>query len=183
MLCAVFQQINNIFHSPLLHDSGDFPTFYPKTFSLHFCHQVATRFGIPVGLYGPVLILDYLLLLLETHFAIPRRWWEGFPSFFKEWLIQLSFSFQMYWLKVATFLFLFLKLFCGHSVMPQMCFQLVWCIIQIYSGITCGRMLNGELYTQRLQALIYLYLSTGCFMKIDFPPLFRTLVDDFSTIE
>ena len=29
-------------------------------------------------------------------------------------------------------------------------------ILQIYSGITCGRVLNGELYTQRLQKLIYL---------------------------
>ena len=25
--------------------------------------------------------------------------------------------------------------------------------------------LNGELYTQRLQKLIFLYLSTGCFVK------------------
>ena len=39
-------------------------------------------------------------------------------------------------------------------------------IIQIYSGITRGRVLNGELYTQRLQKLIYLYLFTDCFMKI-----------------
>ena len=28
-------------------------------------------------------------------------------------------------------------------------------IIQIYSGITCGTVLNGELYTQKLQKLIY----------------------------
>ena len=34
-------------------------------------------------------------------------------------------------------------------------------IIQICSGITRGKVLNGELYTQRLQKLIYLY-----FMKI-----------------
>ena len=27
-------------------------------------------------------------------------------------------------------------------------------------------MLNGELYRQRLQKLIYLYLSTDCFVKI-----------------
>ena len=27
-------------------------------------------------------------------------------------------------------------------------------------------MLNGELYAQRLQKLIYLYLFTDCFMKI-----------------
>ena len=30
-------------------------------------------------------------------------------------------------------------------------------IIQIYSGITCGRVLNGELCAQTLQKLIYLY--------------------------
>ena len=28
----------------------------------------------------------------------------------------------------------------------------------IYSGITSGRMLNGECYTQRLQKLTYLYM-------------------------
>ena len=39
-------------------------------------------------------------------------------------------------------------------------------MIQIYSGITSGRVLNGELYAQRLQKLIYLHLLTGCFMKI-----------------
>ena len=39
-------------------------------------------------------------------------------------------------------------------------------IIQIYPGITSGRVLNGELYAQRLQKLMYLYLSTDCFMKI-----------------
>ena len=39
-------------------------------------------------------------------------------------------------------------------------------IIQIYSGITRGGMINGELHTQRLQKLIYLCLSTDCFMKI-----------------
>ena len=34
-------------------------------------------------------------------------------------------------------------------------------IIQIYSEITCGRILNGQLYAQRLQKLIYLfYLQT-----------------------
>ena len=38
-------------------------------------------------------------------------------------------------------------------------------IIQIYSGLTRARVLNGELYTQRLQKLIYLYLFTDCFMK------------------
>ena len=39
-------------------------------------------------------------------------------------------------------------------------------VIQICSGITCGTVLNGELYAQRLQKLIYLHLSTDCFMKI-----------------
>ena len=40
--------------------------------------------------------------------------------------------------------------------------------IQIYSGITGGRALNGELYTQRLHKFIYLCLSTESFMKISF---------------
>ena len=39
-------------------------------------------------------------------------------------------------------------------------------MIEICSGITSGRVLNGELYAQRLQKLTYLYLLTGCFMKI-----------------
>ena len=39
-------------------------------------------------------------------------------------------------------------------------------IIQICSGITLGRVLNGELYAQGLQKLIYLHLSTDCVMKI-----------------
>ena len=45
---------------------------------------------------------------------------------------------------------------------------LIFCmrIIQICSGITRGRVLNGELYAQRLDKLIYLHLSTDCFMKI-----------------
>ena len=34
------------------------------------------------------------------------------------------------------------------------------------SGITCGSMLNGEVYAQRFQKLIYLHLLTDCFMKI-----------------
>ena len=38
--------------------------------------------------------------------------------------------------------------------------------IQIWSGITHGRVLNEELSAQRLQKLIYLHLSTDCFMKI-----------------
>ena len=39
-------------------------------------------------------------------------------------------------------------------------------ISQTCSGITRGRMLNGELYGQRLQKLRYLHLFTDCFMKI-----------------
>ena len=39
-------------------------------------------------------------------------------------------------------------------------------IIQLCSGITHGRLLNGELYAQRFQKLIYLHLCTDCFMKI-----------------
>ena len=39
-------------------------------------------------------------------------------------------------------------------------------MIKICSGITRGRVLNGELYVQRLQKLIYLHSSTDCFMKI-----------------
>ena len=33
-------------------------------------------------------------------------------------------------------------------------------------------MLNGELYTQRVQELIYLCLSTDCFMKIEWREIF-----------
>ena len=32
-------------------------------------------------------------------------------------------------------------------------------LLQIFSGITRGKMLNGKLYTQSLQKSIYLYLS------------------------
>ena len=39
-------------------------------------------------------------------------------------------------------------------------------VIQMCSGITCGRMLIGELYAQRFQNLIYLHLFTDCFIKI-----------------
>ena len=40
--------------------------------------------------------------------------------------------------------------------------------IRMCSGITRGRVLNGELYAQILQKLIYLNLFTGCFMKTKF---------------
>ena len=43
-------------------------------------------------------------------------------------------------------------------------------LIQIYSGITCGRVLNGELYTCKLYKLINLCWSTGCFVKLHFTP-------------
>ena len=43
-------------------------------------------------------------------------------------------------------------------------------IIQICSGITHGRVFNGEHYAQRLQKLIYLHLSRDCFMKISLQP-------------
>ena len=45
-------------------------------------------------------------------------------------------------------------------------FILHYNMIQICSGITSGRVLNGEFYAQILQKLIYLHLLTGCFMKI-----------------
>ena len=39
-------------------------------------------------------------------------------------------------------------------------------IIQMCSGITHGRVLNGDFYAQRFQNLIYLHLFTDCFMTI-----------------
>ena len=45
-------------------------------------------------------------------------------------------------------------------------------IIQIYFGITRGRVLNGELYTQRLHKLIYLFVYRV--FHEDFFPLPRT---------
>ena len=38
--------------------------------------------------------------------------------------------------------------------------------IQMCSGITPGRVLNGVLYAQRFQKVIYLHLFTDYFMKI-----------------
>ena len=43
---------------------------------------------------------------------------------------------------------------------------ITFCKIQICSGITSGRVLNGMLYAQRLHKLIYGHLLTSCFMKI-----------------
>ena len=49
-------------------------------------------------------------------------------------------------------------------------------MIQICSGITSGRVFSGELYAQRLQKLIYLYLLTGCLMKISLQYLEQNVV-------
>ena len=38
-----------------------------------------------------------------------------------------------------------------------------------FSGITRRRELNGELYAQGLRKLIYLHLSTDCFMNTSVP--------------
>ena len=54
-------------------------------------------------------------------------------------------------------------------------------IIQIYFGIAHRRVLNGELCTQRLQKLIYLCLSSDCFIKIFLHSLGQ-IRDDISTI-
>ena len=54
-------------------------------------------------------------------------------------------------------------------------------IIQIYSGITCGRVLHGELYTCKLYKLINLCWSTGCFVKLHFTPR-DDFIKGFSTV-
>ena len=53
-------------------------------------------------------------------------------------------------------------------------------MIQLCSAITRGRVLNGELYAQRFEKLIYLHLFTDCFMKISFWPLEQTQCSDDS---
>ena len=53
-------------------------------------------------------------------------------------------------------------------------------MIQLCSAITRGRVLNGELYAQRCQKLIYLHLFTDCFMKISFWALEQTQCSDDS---
>ena len=55
---------------------------------------------------------------------------------------------------------------CIHIVIQIECTHILsdktsTCIIQICSGITHGRVLNGELYAQRLQKLIYLCLTNA----------------------
>ena len=54
-------------------------------------------------------------------------------------------------------------------------------IIQIYSGITCGRVLNGELYLCKLYKLINLCWSTGCFVILHFTPR-DDFIAGFSTV-
>ena len=55
-------------------------------------------------------------------------------------------------------------------------------IIQIYSGITCGRVLNGELYTCKLHKLINVCWSTGCFVKLHFTPRYLCLIYMYNCI-
>ena len=43
------------------------------------------------------------------------------------------------------------------------------------SGIICGRVLEGELYAQRIQKLIYLHLFTDCFNEDTDLHLFQRL--------
>ena len=49
--------------------------------------------------------------------------------------------------------------------------EMIEIMIQLCSGITSSRLLNWELYAQRLQKLIYRHLLTGCFMKISLQSL------------
>ena len=53
-------------------------------------------------------------------------------------------------------------------------------IIQIYSGITRGRVLNGDLYAQRLQKLIYLVLFYKLFYEA-FSPILETILKQISS--
>ena len=46
--------------------------------------------------------------------------------------------------------------------------------VQIYSGITCGRVFNGELYTQNYCSLSIYILAYKLFCE-DFSPLIRTV--------
>ena len=39
-------------------------------------------------------------------------------------------------------------------------------VIQKCSGITCGRVLSGELHAQKLKKLMYLHLFTDCFNEL-----------------
>ena len=51
------------------------------------------------------------------------------------------------------------------STTNQIILFIFYTIIQICSGITRGRELSGELYAQSLQKLIYLHLSTDCYLQ------------------
>ena len=55
---------------------------------------------------------------------------------------------------------------CLHLFLPYTKYRIKNYMIQICSGITSGRVLNGKLYAQRLHKLISLHLLTCCFMKI-----------------
>ena len=46
-------------------------------------------------------------------------------------------------------------MFCQASFVVQICYK-----------TKCGRVLNGKLYAQRLQKLIFLHLSTDCFISL-----------------
>ena len=52
-------------------------------------------------------------------------------------------------------------------------------VIQMYSGITRGRVFNEEHYAHRFQKLIYLHLFTECFMKISPQSVERIQLDGF----
>ena len=56
-------------------------------------------------------------------------------------------------------------------------------MIQICAGIISGRVLNGGLYAQKMQKVIYLHLLTGCFMKISVQSSEQTLVTFTLTIQ
>ena len=84
-------------------------------------------------------------------------------------LFELLYQDNRWKLTPATFLSLTSHLLDGvrdEWDAVQKCILSVIHIIQRCSGITRGRVLNGELYAQRLQKLIYLHLFTDCFMKI-----------------
>ena len=55
------------------------------------------------------------------------------------------------------------ELFARRVIFPSLYKEVVY---DPFSGITSGSVLNGELYAQRSQKLMYLHLLTDCFMKI-----------------
>ena len=72
------------------------------------------------------------------------------------------------WADLISVLFLYLFV----SFYLSIYFNLSY-IFQICSGITRGRVLNGELYARTLQKLIYLHLPTACF--IDFSSIYGSV--------